>query len=134
MGECSSAEELMERGYEMYDQKRYQEAVEYFIRAWDSLAEPREEWESGRPLWLTTFRAYKNLGERDKALSALKMAAACDPEGLNSRIPFLMGQMYLEDYGEEELAAKYFNKAWDLSEGRAFQGEDPKYVKFARGK
>ena len=50
---------------------------------------------------------------------------------MDSEINFSLGRTYF-DKDEAESAKDYLQKAWDLSEGRAFKDEDPKYVSFLK--
>lgn len=107
-------------------------ALDKYAQAWDSVPEPKYQWDGGTWIWTSIFRIHFSQGNIDEALNALFEAEKSHRGRENSRVQFLLGMMHLDYKNDPERARPYFQCAWDLSEGRAFKNEDQKYVRFLK--
>src|SRR5262249_53970912 len=108
-------------------------AVESFRRAWEVLPEPKSE----HPLAVQILAAISDcefyLGNWQACYHAMQEALRCGASLANPFVRLRLGQS-LYELGNEREAENWLVPAY-LTEGRAlFEGDDPKYLEFIRGK
>ncbi len=113
------------------DKNDFSRAIEFYKKAWNAIPEPKKEWELSHWVMSCIGGGYYETDDYHHAIEALEQALTCYRGDVNSEINFSLGQTYF-DKGDVEKATVFFQKAWDLSEGRAFEDEDPKYLNFLK--
>ena len=125
---------LRDRSNEEYNKGRYIESVMYLEEAWNKLPEPKGQYSE-------SYHIASGISEICIILNNLEQAKKWSDElfkcGLHridsGEREFLEGKIALE-LGEFEMAKKYFTIANEKSEGRCFEDEDKKYIKFFKVK
>lgn len=125
--------QLCEEGNDLAEQEAFSEAVEVFEKAWDLLPEPAVQWEAAT--WILAALGDVYFLSGDYAAAHQKLSTAMHAPGAIGN-PFLhlrLGQVQFE-LGNEQRAADELARAY-LPEGKKiFDGEDPKYLDFIKGK
>jgi tetratricopeptide (TPR) repeat protein len=123
---------LGEEACKMWRAGRVDEAIRMGEEYWDSLPEPKHEWEllsQGYP-WSFVDRALDS-GRPDQARLWLnRLRPAYDDSRIGRELMDLLeGKVRLAE-GDEDGALTYFKSVYDSAGKRLFQGEDPKYWEF----
>ncbi len=113
------------------DKKDFSSAIEFYKKSWDAIPEPKRDWDLSHWVMSCIGGGYYEAGDYHHAIEYLEQALTCYRGDVDSEINFSLGQAYF-DKGDVEKSTTYFQKAWDLSEGRAFEDEDPKYLSFLK--
>jgi tetratricopeptide (TPR) repeat protein len=116
-------------GDRLADERKFEEALAEYNRAWSLVPEPKNEWEAATWLLAASADANFNLGRYEKAKGSLQYAMTC-PGGLGN--PFLhlrLGQAQFE-LGDFDAAADELMRAYMGDGEEVFSEEDPKYLTF----
>jgi hypothetical protein len=123
-------ETLMDRSNEEYDKGEYAESIRLLEDAWDKLPEPKGEYSE-------SFHIARYISETYMLINNLKQTKKwsnelfkCGLHRIDSGERELLAGKVAFELGEFEISKKYFTIANDKSEGRCFEDEDIKYVKF----
>ena len=119
--------ELCQRGDELADLRRFEEAFSAYRSALEIVPEPAEDWEATTWILAAIGDLYFTAGNTEKSLGAFEDAVRC-PTGLgNPFIHLRIGQCHF-DLGHDEVAADEVVRAY-MGGGRdIFEDEDPKYL------
>lgn len=120
-----------DQGDEAIEKNDFDSAISFYKKAWEAIPKPKKEWELAHWVMSCIGVSYYDNNDYNKAIKYLKEGLTCYQGNENSLIDFTLGQAYY-DKGEKEKSVEFLQKAWDLSEGRAFQDEDPKYLFFLK--
>jgi len=118
-------------GDQLADQKKYEEALGQYTKAWELVPEPKSEWEASTWILAAVGDSCFLSGYFSSALEALEYAMHC-PNAIGN--PFLhlrLGQVLFEkeqlDRAADELIRAYMGAGDEI-----FLREDPKYIEFLR--
>jgi tetratricopeptide (TPR) repeat protein len=103
------------------------DAISSLNAAWDLIPEPRRDGPDVDRVLQNLAGAWRLKGDLDKALE-LYRAAAATPLGYRSSTVHLWLGRILFDRGETVPAREHLRRAWELSEGRAFEDAPQIYV------
>ena len=121
---------VMASGNDLDEQNKKEQAQAHYQKAWDLLPEPKLEW---TPLSSWVTGSFFNLHFDNGDFGAAKDWAQKTLDGRESDIdtgPLInLGMVYFE-LGDQALAYKYFNDAYNVGKARAFQERPKKYLKF----
>jgi tetratricopeptide (TPR) repeat protein len=131
MPDYSEAERLGQEADALRERKRDAEALAAYQRAWAAVPEPRHDWDGAKWLLRGIAGLHLERGELDAGIAWLHEAERAFFGADDSGTLFKLGRAYL-DRGDLATAKAYLRRAWDVSEGRAFRGEDPKYLRLLR--
>lgn len=120
-----------DQGDEAVETENFDGAVFFYKKAWDAIPEPKNEWELAHWVMSCIGGSYYDGGDYDHAIEYLSLALTCYRGDIDSEIHFSLGRSYF-DKGDMKNAQGYLQKSWDLSEGRSFKDEDPKYLCFLK--
>jgi tetratricopeptide (TPR) repeat protein len=123
--------ELCEQGDALAAEGDYRGALLLYSQAWESLPEPKENWDAATWILSAIGDAHFGLGEFQDVIAVLQAAMKC-PDGLgNPYIHLRLGEAFLEignrDRGGDELTRAYMAAGREI-----FEDEDPKYFTFLR--
>jgi len=108
----------------------YDTQIEKYGEAWTIVPEPKSEYEDVHWILGNIAEGYYSKGDMANA-KKYYLEAIAYPDGAEDSLNNLrVGQFYFEE--DPVLAKKYLTKARDLSEGRIFEDEDPKYGEFVK--
>jgi tetratricopeptide (TPR) repeat protein len=125
--------ELCEEGNDLAEQGAFSEAVGMFQQAWDLLPEPAVQWEAATWILAALGDVYFLSGDYEAAREKLSLAMHAPGAIGNPFLHLRLGQVQFE-LGNEQRAADELARAY-LQEGKKiFEGEDPKYLDFIKGK
>jgi tetratricopeptide (TPR) repeat protein len=124
---------LCARGDDLADDGHFAEALEAYWSAWDLLPEPHTAWEAAT--WILAAIGDVNFlqGNFEAGRDNLAMAMHC-PNAIGN--PFLhlrLGQCRFE-LGDTDRAADELARALLIESPKLFEGEDPKYLQFVKGR
>jgi tetratricopeptide (TPR) repeat protein len=125
--------ELCEEGNDLAEQGAFSEAVGMFQQAWNLLPEPAVQWEAATWILAALGDVYFLSGDYEAAREKLSLAMHAPGAIGNPFLHLRLGQVQFElenaSRAADELARAY------LQEGKKiFEGEDPKYLDFIKGK
>ncbi len=120
-----------DQGDEAFEKEDFDGYIRFYKKAWGAIPEPKEEWELANAVMGGIAEGYYLKGDYDIALEYFKKALTCYRGDVDSFINFRIGQIHY-DKGDLGNSMSFLQKAWDLSEGRAFEDEDPKYLNFLK--
>lgn len=118
-------------GDQLANQKKYEEAVGEYNKAWELVPEPKSEWDASTWILAAVGDACFLSGYFASALEALEYAMHC-PNAIGN--PFLhlrLGQVLFEK-GQLDRAADELMRAYMGAGDEIFLQEDPKYIDFLR--
>ena len=125
--------ELCEEGNDLAEQESFADAVAAFNQAWDLLPEPAVQWEAATWILAALGDVYFLSGDQKAAHEKLSLAMHAPGAIGNPFLHLRLGQVQFE-LGNEQRAADELARAY-LQEGKKiFEGEDPKYLDFIKGK
>jgi tetratricopeptide (TPR) repeat protein len=125
--------ELCEEGNDLAEQEAFTEALGMFQQAWELLPEPAVQWEAATWILAAIGDVYFLSGDYAAAHEKLTMAMQAPGAVGNPFLHLRLGQVQFE-LGNEQRAADELARAY-LKEGKTlFDGEDPKYLDFIKGK
>jgi hypothetical protein len=105
----------------------FNEGLQRLTRIWDEIPEPKEMTPNAYLLIEYAVVLSMKIGDLDLAqIWASKATAFADVRHDMGEAEFLIGKVAFER-GETEVAKKQFLTAFEKSEGRALEGQDPKY-------
>ena len=123
----------MKLGYELAKEKKYDESIPFFIKAWSLIPEPKYDWDISMISLFRITKIFRDAGLYQEALDWAEQIANCEPSPGDSGPLILKGSIYLE-WGNEAEAKKFFELAYKVGGKRGFQGEDPRYLKILKSK
>jgi len=133
MDHLDEAERLFAEGEEFADAEEDADALARFRAAWEALPEPRDEQESAIRILAAIADSHFHLGDWEECRRAMQSAFRCGADVGNPFLRLRLGQS-LYELGDEGEAANWLVPVY-LMEGRQpFEGEDPKYLEFFRGR
>lgn len=104
-------------------------SIDYLLKAWDSLEEPKEKQSNSYHICTYLIKLYLETKDFVSALKWAEQIQTCDLQRLDSGSrEFIKGKVLFE-IGEIDKAKTLFEKAYKLSFGKCFEGEDKKYRK-----
>ncbi len=124
---------LFNEGEEFADAEQYADALSRFQAAWELLPEPKEEEETAVQILAAIADCRFFLGEWDECRKAVQQAFRCGAELDNPFLRLRLGQS-LYELGDEREAANWLVPVYLMEGRKPFEGEDPKYLEFFRGK
>lgn len=122
-----------EAAQRLFDDGRFEEAIPVFQEAWLLLPEPKDEWNAA--IWTLAaigdchFLMQDFVTARRVLLEAVAMSGGVGNPFLHLRL----GEIALE-LGDEARAADELIRAYAVGGAEAFEGEDPKYLRFLASK
>ncbi|MBX9627413.1 MAG: hypothetical protein K2X82_26655 [Gemmataceae bacterium] len=132
-GGCDASERLFAEGEALADDERDGEALARFEAAWAALPDPKEDQDPAVRVLAAIADCHFLLGNWDGCRDAIQDAFECGADLANPFLRLRVGQSLLE-LGDEPEAASWLVPIF-LGEGDAlFDGEDPKYIEFVRGR
>lgn len=114
-------------------EKNVDAAMLRYRQAWAACPEPKHEWDGVTWIWGMIAGRQIEQGQLRDAIESLRHVEQSRYIDQNSSALFDLGRAHYE-LGEFNNARRYFQRAWDVSEGRAFRGEDIKYARFLKDK
>ena len=121
----------MREGYARVKKGEYAEAEPHFLRAWHMIPDPRYDWDISQ---ITVYRITKFYRDAKRFADAERWAQdafKCNPLPGDGEPYVILGSVYFES-GALNLARENFQKAFELSGERVFEGEDIRYFKFLK--
>lgn len=132
-GGCDASGRLFAEGEALADAERDAEALARFEAAWAALPDPKEDQEPAVRVLAAIADCHFLLGDWAGCRDAIQDAFECGADVANPFLRLRVGQSLLE-LGDEAEAANWLVLPY-LGEGDAlFEGEDPKYLGFVRGR
>lgn len=120
---------LCEVGNVLMEQEDLESALAEYIKAWNLIPDPQNDWEASTWVIAAMADCYFFLGDDQEAKRALEYAMTC-PEGEgNAFLHLRLGQVLFE-LGELDGAADELMKAYTGEGKDIFEPEDPKYLEF----
>ena len=111
----------------------YESAEIHYLKAWDLLPEPKYDWDVSQILIYRISDFYLEWKKFETAIEWAKQVFRTSPSASDGTPHIVFGKIYFES-GNVDLALDNFIKAYEVAGKRAFEGEDPKYLKFYREK
>lgn len=129
----SQINELAEKGNQLVEQDRFDDAIETYKRAFALVPEPVDQWEESTWLLTALGETYWFSGQYPDAAEHLKLAMHCPGAIGNPFIHLRLGQVQYE-LGNLDRAADELTRAYMGAGSELFKNEDPKFLKFLSGK
>lgn len=130
---CAESERLFAEGEALADAERDAEALARFEAAWAALPDPKEDQDPAVRVLAAVADCRFFLGDWEGCRDAIQDAFECGADVASPFLRLRLGQSLLE-LGDEAEAANWLVLPY-LGEGDAlFDGEDPKYIEFVRGR
>jgi tetratricopeptide (TPR) repeat protein len=123
----------MREGLPFRQQGAFAQAEPYYLQAWAMLPEPKQGWDISDVTIYTIAGLYREWKRFPEAKHWIAQALREDLQPHEFLQHREAGTIYF-DAGELETARSYLEHAWHVGGVRAFQGEDPKYLKFLQEK
>jgi tetratricopeptide (TPR) repeat protein len=121
--------QLCAKGDELMENEDYNGGYSLYVKAYQLVPEPREDWEATTFILVGIADARFFLNQFEKALEPLNHALHCPGGFGNPFIHLRLGQCYFEvgdlDHAAEDLCRAYMGDGRDI-----FESEDPKYLAF----
>jgi hypothetical protein len=129
----ADVERLFTEGEELIAAERDEDALKRFQAAWASLPAPKEEQEPAVRILAAIADCHFHLGDWAACRDAVQVSFRCGADIGNPFLRLRLGQS-LYELGDENEAANWLVPVY-LMEGREpFEGDDPKYLEFFRGR
>jgi len=113
-----------------YEDEDYNKSKEYLLEAWNLLPNPKTIYEYSYSIVEALCDIYSILEDKENAFKWLDVFIDCYPEKYDyGDREFVIGRTYYE-FDDFEKAYENFQIAFRKSDGRAFNEEDNKYLKF----
>lgn len=120
---------LVESGNLQQDDKKLNEALDIYLKAWGLIPDPKSEWELSSWVASCLFTLYFDLSNFKMAKEWAKIALEnCDSE-INTA-PLIDLGMVCYELGQNDEAIKYVDKAYQYGQARAFQDRPKKYLNY----
>lgn len=114
------------RGYQHYDDGKFQLALRTFYQAWLVLPKPQAHWREAGWVLTAIGDAYFRIGKYEQAREALHSALSCPAADASPFIHLRYGQA-LYELALMDDAQQALRKAVHLGGDELFAGEDSKY-------
>ncbi|OQX32445.1 MAG: hypothetical protein B0D96_12920 [Candidatus Sedimenticola endophacoides] len=122
---------LCRRGDELLEGGDLDGALASYEKAWQQIPEPRAAWVVSTWVLSALADVYFYQGDYPRALQALRDAMLCPDGWDNPYLRLRLGQVHLE-LGDEAQAREALRQALAAGGGELFEGDDAKYLAFAR--
>ncbi len=106
-------------------------AEKCILDAWGMIPEPKYDWDCSLIIVRKISTFFRDIKKFDAATQWANDIFKCNIPPGYSKPYIILGSIYLES-GDLAAARSNFQKAFDLSGKRGFEGEDPKYLKFLK--
>lgn len=127
-------ESVMNESNQEFDKKNYLDSIRLLEKAWDLLPEPKGEYSESYHIALYASETYLVINDIIKAQVWADIIFQCGLNRIDSgEREFLSGKVAFESEDFEK-AKELFATANKKSEGRCFNSEDAKYLKFFKKK
>lgn len=126
-------ERLVNEGEEFAKVDEHADALAAFRAAWELLPVPKEEQEMAVQVLAAIADCYFFLEEWDACRTVVQQAFQCGAELDNPFFRIRLGQS-LYELGDEREAVNWLVPVYLIEGRKPFEGEDPKYLEFFRGK
>jgi len=123
----------IDKAYQLKKAGRWEEAEKHYLHSWELFPEPQHGWSVSQMTLTIIAKFYLEWKQYEKAKRWALEVFKCEVNPGNGMPYFFLGKIHYEA-GETEEARKQFEKAFEVSGRRVFQGEDPKYFKFLKEK
>lgn len=105
-------------------------AVNMATTAWAKVPEPKFGWDVSKSFVSSVARIYRNSKKFDAALTLMNELFSSGTVKKHQDGPyFLLGTIYFE-MGDKLESIEWLSQANEISKGRCFREQDPKYLKF----
>lgn len=121
---------LMDTSNEEYDKGNYIESIRLLEDAWIKLPEPKGEYSESYYIAEDISKTYMLTNDLKQAKKWSDELFKCGLHRLDGGERELLAGKIAFELGEFDLAKEYFAIANEKSEGRCFEDEDIKYIKF----
>ena len=114
----------------LFGNGQIQEAIEQLILAWDLLPPPKFNYDESYHLsrYITQMALKGELFSLARNWSSINRM--CDPERLDDGVKEFLAATVEFEVGDLELAFKFFEVAYEKSNGTCFDGKETKYRRF----
>ncbi|ACX88448.1 tetratricopeptide repeat protein [Pectobacterium parmentieri] len=122
----------IEAGTQLNAQGKKDEALSIYLSIWvelDDLYDDKYQREETRWLIRCIYNNHFSQGNYQEARKWAEEMFKCDIPSYSTAELIDLGKVFFE-LGDEEHALLNFSKAYAIGKKRAFQGRDPKYLKF----
>lgn len=113
--------------------KRFEDAISKYDRAWQHVPEPKNRWNASTWILAAIADAAFLSGYKTSAREALEYAMTCPAAIGNPFLHLRLGQV-LYDAGEHDLAADELMRAYMGAGTELFEPEDAAYLAFLRSR
>lgn len=129
---AKKVEALMDESEGYWAEEEYSGFVQTYLKAWDLLPVPKEEYDDSYHLAEGLAEGYLLLGNHSDARKWAEIMSHCDLERLDDGArEYVMGRVLFES-GDQENAKEKFAVAMTKSAGRAFIGAPKKYTELLK--
>lgn len=129
----AEVDRLYGRAIDDYRKRNLSGSISALLAAWGQLPEPKTVYDESFHISRLLSKAWLELGNCDEARSWCGILFKCATDRLDSgERDFLAGRIALS-CGDVVKARHHFQRAFQKSDGRIFEGEDPKYQSLASG-
>lgn len=123
-------EKLDEKIENYYENENHHKIIELELEKWSILPDAKENYDESFFIAKSLVDEYTQLKNKIEAEKWISIFFLCDKERIDDgEREFVAGKSYYE-FREYQNAYKKFKTAFQKSEGRSFQNEDPKYLEF----
>jgi tetratricopeptide (TPR) repeat protein len=122
---------LCRMGDALAEQRKYDEAIAEYTKAWNLVPEPASEWAASTWILAAVADAYFLAGYDTSAKEALEYAMICPGAVGNPFLHLRLGQVLFEK-NELDRSADELMRAYMAGGEEVFELEDPKYLSFLK--
>ncbi|MDQ0468049.1 tetratricopeptide repeat protein [Labrys wisconsinensis] len=126
-----SIKELCADGDKLFEENKYDEALDKYNDAWVLVPKPKEIWSASTWILAAIGDVCFAAGYSDVALEALTDVMHC-PDAIGNPFLHLRRGQVLLDRGEEDEAADELTRAYALEGKEIFDEESPHYFEFLK--
>jgi hypothetical protein len=119
-----------QKSVEAWKAKKSEESIQYCLKAWEAIPEPRTSFDESYQIVKNIIFLYMQTGNYVEAKKWSEILYSCDPERIDSGDRDFIAGTIAHAMKDTNEAFRFFKLAFEKSEGRIFEGEDPKYKKF----